>query len=222
MPSPPVTEPAETKLNSVDGVTIDRTPVQVSTKLFDRDNPPGEMPSLRPGEAAVTESNFSCRTITSVVVLEQKQAANGKCYATVKVEKMTVTLGLDVVIWLPEHGPRKLSTHEKGHQQISETYYESAGEIATALAAEQIGESFDGEAGTFDAAIRSAIAKAGNLVCQEYMSKVQAPAASVQERYDRLTDHGRNRLNETEAIRQSISQEREPKQASNATTSPTT
>jgi len=135
---------------------------------------------------------------------------------------MTVTLGLDVVIWLPENGPHKLSTHEKGHQQISETYYASADEVATALAAEQIGESFDAEAETFDAAIKTAIAKAGNLVCQKYMSQVQAPAASVQERYDALTDHGRNRLSETEAIRQSVVEEREPKQASRATTSPTT
>lgn len=202
---------------TTEGVEVNVTPVKVTTRTFDRSNPPAEMPPLKPGEAAVTESNFSCKTLTSALVLDQQTGSAGQgCSATVKVEKMSTTIGLEIVIWLPQNGPKKLTAHEEGHQRISEHYYAQAEKIATEEVAEQIGKSFTAKADSCEAAIDAAIADAGNLVAGNYMARVQMASAEVQERYDKLTDHGRNRMSEDEAIRRAIA-EQERKQNTPAT-----
>jgi hypothetical protein len=179
------------------------------------------MPQLKPGEAAVTESNFSCRTNTSVVVLRQTSDSAGSYSATVKVEKMTVTLGLEIVIWLPEGGQRKLGEHEQGHQRISEHFYATGKEITTALAQAEIGREYSASASSAEEAVDTAIREAGNAVCEQYMSRVQMRAANVQELYDKLTDHGRNRLDEDTAIeRATAADAREQRASASPSTAP--
>lgn len=201
-------------------VTIHHEPPQVQTKMFDPASPPPEMPPLKPGEAAVTESSFSCQTMIGVLVTSQQPTGSGTCRATVKITSVTTTLRLGIVIWLPNDGPRKLTAHEEGHRTIDERYYAGAKAIAERLSREMIGDELTAEGSDCDAAAQAAISNAGNQLCGEYMAAVQFPAARTQALYDKLTDHGRNKLGENEAIESAMKKQREEQSTSTQPAAP--
>ena len=194
-------------------VTIQHEPPDVQTKTFDPKNPPPEMPPLKPGEAAVTESSFSCQTMIGVLITSQAQTGAGTCRATVKVTSVTTTLRLGIIIWLPERGARKLTAHEEGHRIIDERYYAGAKDVAEQLSRDMIGKLFTAEGSDCDAAAQAAIKNAGNQLCGEYMAAVQYPAARAQVLYDQFTDHGRNKLGEKQAIELAMKKQREEQRA---------
>jgi hypothetical protein len=203
-------------------VTVHHEPPQVQTKTFDPANPPPEMPPLKPGEAAVTESSFSCQTMIGVLVTSQ-QPGVGTCRATVKITSVTTTLRLGIVIWLPQQGARKLTAHEEGHRIIDERYYAGASEIAERLSRAMIGDEVTAEGSDCDAAAQAAIRNAGNELCGQYMAAVQFPAARAQVVYDQLTDHGRNEMGEKQAIAAAMKKQREEQRAgTQPTVSPNT
>ena len=195
-------------------VVIEREPPSVETRTFDPRNPPATMPALRPGEAAVTESNFACQTVIGASVVDQVRSRDG-CTATVQITSVKTSIRLGIVIWLPTNGSRKLTAHEQGHRTIDERFYAGAEEIATRLSKELIGQRRVGKGSDCDAAAQAAIKDAGNRLCGDYMAAVQQPAARVQELYDDITDHGRNRIHEAEAIKRAVA--RQQKESAAAT-----
>ena len=51
---------------------------------------------------------------------------------------------------------------------------------------------------------RPVIQRVANEFCQEYLGAIEVPSEKVQMKYDQLTDHGRNKLSEREAIRRAL------------------
>jgi hypothetical protein len=199
-------------------VVIERLPPDVQLRTFDPKNPPSTMPSLRPGEAAVTESNFSCQTLISAVITDQISSASG-CTTTVRITGVKTTIKLGIVIWLPERGTRKLTAHEQAHRTIDERFYVDAEAVARRLSDAMVGQRRVGKGRDCDAAAQTAIKEAGDQLCGDYMAAVQFPATRVQQLFDEITDHGRNRIREDAAIKRAMDQQkREAEQA--ATTQP--
>ncbi len=211
--------PAQTPTTQPSDVVIERTPPDVQTRTFDPRNPPAEMPPLRDGEAAVTESHFSCQTAIAATIINQQRTSQG-CTATVRVTSVKTTITLGITIWLPVKGNKKLTAHEDGHRIIDESFYEGAEAVARRLSAEMVGQRRVGKGLDGDTAAQSAIKQACDQVCGDYMVAVQRPASRVQELYDEITDHGRRRIREAAAIKQAM--ERQKKEATDgATTNPT-
>src|SRR5829696_10025773 len=74
-------------------VKVNHSPADVRQRTFNPKRPPKDMPPLKPGEAAVTESQFACQVKVEV---EITQPPSGK--ATVRITGVDATLKLDVVI----------------------------------------------------------------------------------------------------------------------------
>ena len=201
-----------------DAVVVERAAPEVRTREFDPKNPPAEMPALRPGEAAVTESNFSCQTMIAATITDQVPSAQG-CTATVRVTSVKTTIKLGITIWLPVNGSKKLTAHEEGHRIIDERFYEEGETVARRLSTELLGQRRVGKGPDCDAAAQAAIKEAGDQLCGDYMTAVQYPATRVQELYDEITDHGRNRIRETVAIKRATDQQKKEAEQS-ATTQP--
>ena len=176
-------------------ITIDKQPATVATRTFDPRRPPAEMPKLKRGEAAVTESGFGCGVQLEV----QKLTANGET-REVKIVGVRADLKLEVTIWLPKDVTKKIRVHEEGHRMISEYYYQDADKIAREVAKKYIGKQIDFKG----ADVQAAIKKEATRFCEEYLAAVEAPSQKAQEKYDEITDHGRNRVPEQRAIEESI------------------
>jgi len=179
-------------------VKITRTPAAVSRKTFNPDRPPPEMPPLSGDEAAVTQSKFACGVKLDVEITQE-----GNAKPTAKIAGVDATLKLDVVEWLPTNVSPKIRAHEDGHRQISEHYYAQAEQSARDLAARYVGKTLD-IASTDEKETQPIIQRAANEFCQEYLGKVEVPSQAAQEKYDQLTEHGRNKLSEKEAVKRSI------------------
>ncbi len=188
----------------------------MQTRTFDPKNPPPEMPALRTGEAAVTESNFSCQTVIAAMIVDQLPSAHG-CIATVRITSVKTTIKLGITIWLPVNGTKKLTAHEDGHRIIDETFYEGAEAVARRLSNDMLGQRRVGKGSDCDTAAQTAIKEAGDQLCGDYMTAIQYPATRVQELYDDITDHGRNRIREAAAIKRATDQQKNESEQAAAT-----
>jgi hypothetical protein len=173
------------------------------TKYFDPRDPPAEMPSLQPPEAAVTVSVFGCASQMRVLILDESKE-DGNCKATARIESIEITLNLDVTIWLPKNPSRKLRIHENAHKQISKHYFTLGPEVAERLARPYIGKEITGKASDCTQAVDEAIKRTIKEIASRYMAEIEVRAGHAQEAFDEITDHGRNDVKESDAIQQAI------------------
>jgi len=180
------------------GVSVTQKPAKVTTRTFNPKNPPTDMPPLRGNEAAVTQSKFACAVAIGVQVSQQ-----GDNKPTMTITDIKAELSLEIVIWLPTDATAKIRAHEDAHRQIAELFYKEAEAIATKIAARYIGKKLD-ITSIDENHTRPIIQRIGNEFCGEYLGATEVPSEKVQKRFDELTDHGRNRLSEKEAIRRAM------------------
>jgi hypothetical protein len=179
-------------------VEIARKAPTAVIKQFNPKRPPKEMPPLRPGEAAVCESKFLCQ-----VQVEVEISSGAGEPTECKVTGIKAELRLDVVIWLPSDATHKIRVHEDGHRRISEHFYERAEEVAKEIGEKYVGKELEVKSPE-PAETRPVIQRVANEFCQEYLGTIEVPSEKVQMKYDQLTDHGRNKLSEREAIRRAL------------------
>jgi len=180
------------------GVTVQTAPVHLERRTFDRKHPPRDMPALHPDEAAVTSSNFSCAAQVSYVTTQHgaKREAH--------IDAVTMNTNLAITIWLPSTGNTpKLAAHEEGHKQIAQTCYQQADRVARQVGAALVGRQFD-LSGLDERAAAKVINDAAQDACQQYMRQVGQWSSQVNAKYDELTDHGLNKLDEQKAVEQAF------------------
>ena len=179
-------------------VEVTRKPAAVTTKVFNPKKPPKEMPPLKPGEAAVCESKFLCQVQVEVEI-SSTPGERPEC----KIAGIKSELRLDVLIWLPSDATQKIRMHEDGHRRISESFYARAEEVAKKLGQKYIGQELEVKSAD-ETETRPVIQRVANEFCQEYLGTIEVPSENAQMKYDQLTDHGRNKLSEREAIRRAL------------------
>ena len=179
-------------------VEVARKPPVATTKTFNPKRPPKEMPPLKPGEAAVCESKFLCQVQVEVEI-SSAPGERPEC----KITGIKSELRLDVVIWLPSDATHKIRVHEDGHRQISEHFYAKADDVAKKFGEKYIGQTLEIKSSE-QSETRPVIQRVANEFCQEYLGAIEVPSEKVQMKYDELTDHGRNKLSEREAIRRAL------------------
>ena len=200
--------------SAVARVTVEKAPVVVVRKTFDRRNPPKEMPPLGPNADAVTYIRFGCSTNSSYQVTSKRHDTSrrraGGCSATARIDDLDVQLELEITVWVPRGARAKLVNHEEGHRVIAERIYETAERAARAEAAKWVGRSVTGKGADCAAAAETAVRDANQRFCDAYLEATSAWSGRVGNLYDDLTDHGR-RDNPTidEAIAQAFEKDAE-------------
>jgi hypothetical protein len=156
------------------------------------------MPPLSPGEAAVTQSKIACRVKFEIDITQVPGEP-----PTAKVVGLDATLQLSIAIWLPTRAKAKIRAHENGHREISETYYAKAEQAAREIANKFLGRQLE-LPGVDPAQTTPIIQRLADEFYEEHLRRIEIPLHKVQENYDRLTDHGRNRMSEDEAIKHAM------------------
>jgi hypothetical protein len=184
-------------------VMIDRKSPTTHTRTFDPKSPPPDV-HLTGNEAAYTRSAFLCSAAVAYRVVA-KHADGPRSTATIQIDTVKVELTLDDTLFLPKNATKKLIAHEQAHRQIAETIYDADAESAARrLAAPLVGRTFTATGGDPDAAASAASKGAIQKLCDDYMLTVPARSSTVNDIFDKLTDHGRNKVPEADAIRQAF------------------
>jgi hypothetical protein len=185
-------------------IVIDRQPPTSERISFDLKSPPGDMPKLHPGEAALCQFNFNC-SVKLRYETEPQNTSAGQSLVSAHIRQVRVTLTLHNRIYLPRGAPAKIRSHEEGHRIINERVYEDAESVARAASLEVLTQSWRGSGDSSDSAAKAATDQAVQHLCDKYLSGTAGKAARIGEIYDELTNHGRNtRLSEADAIRQAF------------------
>jgi hypothetical protein len=142
---------------------IDKQPVVFANRTFDPAAPPADMPPLGPGEGAECDSRFLSH---ARVAGESRQA--GATRAILTVTQVTMTLQLNITVWVPSGAPERVIEHEDGHRQISEFFYRNADTVADRIAASYIGKEVELSGPDLNAASSAMLQQLASEIAAEY------------------------------------------------------
>jgi hypothetical protein len=163
---------------------------------FNPRRPPRDMPPLTPPEAGVCLTTFE---LSAGVTYSAERIARNR--ARVYVDELDIVTRLRFDIYTVKDAPPKLRAHEEGHRAIGEHFYASAPQIAEQIGRRLIGATFEGEGPTEAAAQKDGFQKVVANIESEYMARVRVPSAAANERFDEITNHGLDPIDEAEAVR---------------------
>jgi hypothetical protein len=155
------------------------------------------MPPMTPGEEAVCDSNF----LSNVSVAGRSLQTDG-ARELVTITQVTVTLQLNITIWVPSDASPHVIEHEDGHRQISEYYYQGADKIAERIAASYIGKKELISGADLQDESNKWLAQTGTEITDEYNRELNP--APAQQRYDLITDYSRNEVVAKDAVAQAL------------------
>lgn len=180
-------------------VEIVKMPAQVGTRYFDPKRPPRDRPPLTGQEEAVCAGDF----LSDAAVGVQAQVTDAT-HAKATINRVKVTLQLNITTWLPNNPQKWTVEHEEGHRQISEYYYQNAEVIARRVAEPYIGRTFDVSGKDLRQILSAAVRKLAGEITAEYYR--QMPVETTQARYDDITEHSRKEIPVPDAVAQALNE----------------
>lgn len=183
-------------------VLVEKDPVHVLRKTFNRDHLPPDMPPLTPLEAGLCDHRFFCETKLQVSMPPIKR---GRVSAT--LTSLTVTIRLEIVIWTEENTAPKIVAHEEAHREIAEHYYLHADFIAHHFAEKIIGQKIQVEVRNTQPDLEGALRDIQNGVVAQYLDETARRCIFAQDRFDTITDHSRNLIPEADAMAEALNDE---------------
>ena len=180
-----------------EAVKVTKTPANVQHRTFDPRRPPKEMPQLKPPEAAICAANFLSSTGLSGHAVQTDAT-----HAKFTIDRIEVTLQLNITIWLPPNPPRTIAEHEEGHRQIAEYFYENADAIAKRLAQPYVGKTIELSGRDLQESANMALKRVGTEISEALNKEMPIELAEV--RFDAITDHGLKSIPVPKAVAQAI------------------
>ena len=184
--------PADPAAQTSAPIVIKR-PMNFASRTFDPANPPADMPPLPDGENAECDSNFISNAVVGGRV-RRSDATHG----TLTVTQITVTLQLNVTIWVPQGVSAHIMEHEEGHRQISEFYYQTADQVAGRVATSYMGKQVAVSGENLDAESNKALEEIGAEITEKYEKELNPNPTQLL--YDSITDHSRNNVVAEDAV----------------------
>jgi hypothetical protein len=179
-----------------------RSPVRVTREEpvilrteFDPLAPPYGMPPLTPPEAGVCRTTFELDAGVTYSAQRLSRTA-----ARITVDGLDIVTRVRFDIFTARDTPPKLLAHEEGHRAIGEHYYEDAATVADEIGRRLIGKTFDGVGADLEAARRDAFSQVVASIERDYMARIRTPSAAANERFDEITRHGLDEIDEAEAV----------------------
>ena len=178
-------------------VEIVKLPAQVGTRYFDPKRPPRDRPPLTGPEEAVCAGDFLSDASVGAQAM-QTDATHAK--ATINRIKMTIQL--DITVWLPNNPKKWTVEHEEGHRQISEYYYRNAEVMARRAAEPYLGKTIDISGPDLRKALSAAVGKIAEEITNDYNRLM--PVETTQARYDAITQHSQKDIPVSDAVAQAL------------------
>lgn len=157
------------------------------------------MPELTPPESGVCKTTFELAASVNYSA-ERLSRTTARIY----IDELDIVTRLRFDIFTVRGGPPKLRAHEEGHRAIGEHFYGNAAQIAEQIGRRLIGATFEGSGADQAAAQRDGFEKVVAEIERAYMARVRIPSAAANERFDDITNHGLDPIDEADAIRLAI------------------
>lgn len=124
------------------------------------------------------------------LVKDVKQKQGGWFEAAIRLESVTVRLGLTITISLLADASQNTIDHENGHAEICKRVYSTAEAAAQKAAGEAMKKVFSGSGRTEAEAIERCVTEAREFFCSVYSSEVNITTNQVSNIYDAIDRDG--------------------------------
>lgn len=176
---------------------------QAEIKIFDAQHPLDPSVHIPAGLRAATPYRFECQSESWLDDTSQYTDAGGSFHLVEKPRRFLIHLAESSVTWLPDDASDKLKEHEAGHAQIYQAIFRTQAEKVAEEAAEPlIDQDFEGSGPDLDAARAEINHKVTEAVSSYYQRTIKDLASKADQKYDALTDHGRNSIPTEQAVKQ--------------------
>ena len=179
-------------------VVVRAEPPHIVRRTFDPRNPPPEMPKLKPPEVGTCVYSFACTSETEIRGLRGRPA---------RVTGIEVVARLTITLWTPLGGAPNILRHEEGHRAICEVYYGTAESTARELAQLEIGQMLHSSVDQ-KAAVGAELKTIQDRLLAAFLEGTASRCEYAQTRFDAITDHSRNPVPESTAIKRAIAEEK--------------
>ncbi|HZN64895.1 MAG TPA: hypothetical protein VFB66_06305 [Tepidisphaeraceae bacterium] len=197
-----------------------KKPPVIERRVFDRRNPPADMPELEPKTSAVTTIRYGCAASVRGPVVSRRRRG-GEYEVTCRIDTIEADLDCTITVWIPRRARQIWIDHEEGHRVIAERAYEPADAIARHEARKLLGKTFAGTGQTSAAATSAALSRAATEFMEAYQAEAHGWSKRVGDRFDEITDHSENQsVTVEDAIRQAFEDEPPPESATAAAAAP--
>jgi hypothetical protein len=176
-------------------VKVTREEPVITRQEFDPRRPPRNMPKLLPPESGVCDTTFQLRIGVGYSIEAMRPSI-----VQLWVDELEISTHLQINIFTMAGAPAKLRAHEEGHREISEHYYRNAEDAVRAAARPLIGRMFTGEGVDRKSAEQDAMRQITTALEEGYMTGTRIRSMAANERYDEITEHGLDSIDEAEAI----------------------
>jgi hypothetical protein len=197
------------------GVNIHKAAPTVAQRTFDPKRPPKDIPVMIPGEAGLTHYEYT----TDIAVAGDTDVL-GPGSVNVTIDTADINLSLPITVWLENNAPQVMVQHENGHVAISEYYYANIDVYARRAGQAVMGKTFSGTGKDKQSAEDNATNKAIQQIEKAILDQTRVRAVSGNDRYDQITNHGRNPGSQADAATQAENQDPEPSGGKGASAQP--
>lgn len=183
-------------------VVIEQLPPEVSYHTFPPHRPPPHLMRMPLVEMGFCETEFGCQPR---IDYQYPRWSASPVKATVR--SVTLTISLKIRVWTMEGTGEDVLAHENTHRAISEHYYAAAAEIGRRAAGKLVGRQFSLPAKVSDDQADETMRPEFEKLLGEFMSETHERCSFAQERFDELTNHGRESITNTEAMKRALAAE---------------
>lgn len=183
-------------------VVIVPQPPVVTYDTYPPGRPPPHVSPFLKYELGLCRSSFG-----AVSQLGVQFPRNGRSTDMGTISSARVVLRLELQIWCVEGSGPDVLAHEETHRAISEHYYRLAEPVAHRLASALIGQSVPLPGRDPAAGVDDALRPLQERLLADYNREVEARCAFAQERFDAITDHGRDPIDNATAMARALADE---------------
>lgn len=176
---------------------------KVDYQTFPVGRPPMHAKGLA-GEAGLCHTEISCKV---GVEAEAPGIILADSHATLR--SVTFDISAKITVWCQEGYTQSILDHEETHRAISEHYYAMAYKLARRLADEAIARKLPLTGKPKAQALDRALKLLQTQLLDDFMREINQRSEFAQDRFDAITDHGRNAVTNADAKAQAIREEAE-------------
>ena len=177
---------------------------KIEYQTFPAGHPPMHAKGLEQGEAGLCQTEIGCQV---GVEGEAPRIAFGEAKAT--LNSISFNISVRITIWCQEGYTQTILDHEETHRAISEHYYAMAYKLARQLADEAIARKLPLTGKPKAEALDHALKQLQTQLLDEFMRQIYPRSEFAQDRFDAITDHGRNAITNADAMAQALREEAE-------------
>ena len=180
------------------------SPPKVEYKTFPVGQPPMRAKGIEKGEAGLCRTEIACQVGLEA---ETPAVASGEAHAT--LHSVSFTISAKITVWCQAGYTKVIMDHEETHRAISEHYYAKAHTVARRVADDALARKLPLTGQPNAKELDRALTQLQAQLLDEFMRQVYERSEYAQERFDTITDHGRNRTTNADAMAQALREEAE-------------